>query len=313
MNICITGISGYLGSALAYKLVRDGFCVTGIGSSIIRPLNIPNNITYYGIDIRNREALANVFKSEEINVVYHFAGIKYIGKCEEDSKLCFAINTSGTEAVLEAMEKASVPHIVYASTYAVYDWSFDKVILSEDSALNPSTVYGESKKRSEHLIENAFNKGSIECFQIFRYGNIIGATPDMIVEKVQSFLDRLIYATRHNIPVTIFGLDYNTEDGSVARDFIDIRDVIEINYLVLENLSSGIYNISTGSITSLLKMVKIVEKETKKKINLEISVPTKLEPSSISIDNKKATVDFFWFPKYSFEETIKNLNERSVY
>lgn len=313
MKICITGVSGYLGSALAQKLTKEGFCVVGLGSVEKRPPSLSNTVSYYSVDIRNGEALASILKEEQIDVVYHFAAIKYVGKCEADPELCFDINTGGTEAVLDAMHRAAVPHLVYASTYAVYDWSGDDVTLKEDTSRNPQTVYGESKKRSEDLIEAAFKNKYIKRYHILRYGNIIGGIHGVKVKSVQSFVDKLIFASRHDTSINIFSNQYHTEDGSVARDFVDVRDVVEANYLVLKNAQSGAFNIATGSTTTLLKLVYSVEQLTGKKISVQISSAPKPEPSSIRIDSRKAQTELLWFPQYSTEESIQNLNSLAEY
>jgi UDP-glucose 4-epimerase len=305
-TVCITGIGGYLGLATAYKLVEVGYKVVGIGSSPIRPDSLPVGVVYAGIDIRDVSALAEFFTKHEVSAVYHFAAIKYVGKCEADPVLCYEINTKGTEAVLAAMKIAAVPHIVYASTYAVYDWSGDIVTLTENTPTKPATVYGNSKLQSEAAIMRAYEVEDILRYHILRYGNIVGAVPELPIHTPQSFLDKMVVATKTGETITLNGGDYSTKDGTVARDFIDVRDVVQVNQLVLTQSESAIYNVSSGVATTLKELIDLCEVSSETKITLTVNPETGSEPSSITIDSSKLA----WQPIHQLSSTVKLLLEK---
>ncbi|MBY0538585.1 NAD-dependent epimerase/dehydratase family protein [Patescibacteria group bacterium] len=309
-SICITGIGGYLGLATAFRLVSEGYSVVGIGSNEQAAENLPPGVVYAGIDIRDPEALAQFFTAHQVTTVYHFAAIKYVGQCEADPVLCYDINTNGTKAVLAAMKTAAVPKIIYASTYAVYDWSGDTITLTEKSSTNPATVYGKSKLQSEQMIAEAHTAGEISRYHILRYGNIVGAVPELPTHTPQSFLDKMLVATKTGETISLTGGDYTTVDGTVARDFIDIRDAAAANVQVLSHPESGIYNVSSYRATTLKQLMQLCETVTGTKISVTINPKIGNEPSSITIDNTQLITTLGFQPKYSLIETIEALAQK---
>lgn len=312
MNICITGVGGYLGRATALALVQKGHSVIGLGLKAERPDSLCEEVKYFSVDIREEEKIASIFEAESIEAVYHFAAIKYVGKCEENPQLCFDINTHGTEVVLNAMKKAGVYNLIFSSSYAVYDLSQDSLHLTEGSFLKPVSVYGESKKKSEDLVVSLGLTDKDFSYKILRYGNIIGSTAEAPMQTVQSFIDKLLYSLRHDESITVRGNSYKTVDGTIERDFIDIRDVVAANTASLYG-TSGIYNISRGEVSTLKQVIRIMENLTNKVLEVAYLPAEKVEPSSIVIANKKATNELNWKPLYSTEETIRNLVETAQY
>lgn len=312
-TICITGVGGYLGQATALALIKDGNKVIGLGSNAERPESLCESVKYFAVDIRDRVLMANIFETESIDVVYHFAAIKYVGLCEKDPDTCFSVNTEGTRSVVEAMSYAQVPKIVYASTYAVYDWVGDKVELNENSPTNPKTVYGQSKLQAEEIIQQAYKDKIISEYQIMRYGNIIGFTSEAPLSTPQSFIDKLVAASRTGESVTLSGNTFATVDGTVARDFIDVRDVVSVNSLIVHERESGIYNISSGSTTTLGQVINILENLSGKSITHSFTERSPGEPSVITISNQKAKELLKWKPEFSAQKTIEFLYKTSSY
>lgn len=303
-SVCITGIGGYLGLATAYKLVAEGHSVVGIGSSVETPENLPEGVVYVGIDIRDAEAMAEFFTTYQVTTVYHFAGIKYVGKCEADPEMCFAINTQGTVAVLSAMETAQVPHIIYASTYVVYDLTGDQVTLTEDSPINPATVYGQSKLQSEDHIKTFADANKIERYHILRYGNVVGAVPQLPSHTPQNFIDKIMVATQTGETIAVNGDDYNTADGTVARDFIDIRDVVECNVRMLAHDKSGTFNVSSGTATTLKQLITLCEEVSGNKLTVTVNPRNGNEPASITIKNGHLERAINFTPQYTLRDTV---------
>jgi len=312
-SVCITGVGGYLGLATAHSLLEKGYLVFGVDTFKERPFDLPKEVLYGSMDIRDTVSLTNFFEENSIEVIYHFAGIKYVGKCEQDPELCFSVNKDGTSSVLRAMEEVGVGKIIYSSTYAVYSWGNDILSLTEESLLGPQTVYGKSKLEAERLIEEAYNKKNISEYCILRYGNIIGCSDSVPLRTVQSFIDKLVFSSRATESVVLNGSDFNTKDGTVARDFIDVRDVVKINLLALQDGVTGIYNISSGTATTLLEIIQIINSETGKDIRHSFTTRQEGDPSSIIVVNTKVQQAFNWQPDFPVAETIRQLITRAQY
>jgi UDP-glucose 4-epimerase len=312
-TICITGCNGYLGLATAARLVANGYRVVGIGTAPLPSVDLVPEAAYEMVDVRDEVSLAAIFKKYEVDVVYHFAGIKYVGKCESNPEECLAVNTGGTESVLRAMAEAKVPKLVFASTYAVYAWDNDVLGLTEDSLTSPKTVYGQSKLAAEKAIITAHQNGSLENYQILRFGNIIGTDDVVLVKVAASFIDKLVQVARVGGEVTLSGSTYNTNDGTSARDFIDIKDVMTLLAKLPESDAMGIFNISSGRTETLLECIQALESLTGQKISYQYQERNPNDPSSITIDNSLVRATFLWEPKYSFVDTLAALVTKALY
>lgn len=312
-TICITGCNGYLGLALAASLVAEGYRVVGVGTSLERSPDLVREAHYETVDVRDTTRLAEILRANEVEVVYHFAGIKYVGKCENNPEECYAINTKGTESVLAAMTAASVGHIVFASTYAVYAWNMDILCLTEDSETIPATVYGKSKLAAEQAIITAHQSGALATYQILRFGNVIGAADAVPVRAAASFIDKLVQTARLGGEVTLSGSTYATKDGASARDYIDIRDVVTLLLLLPESSVVGAYNVSAGRAETLLQCIQTLESITGKTISHQYQERNPNDPSNITIDNSRAKTAFLWKPIYSFEATLNELVAKALY
>ncbi len=303
-TVCITGVNGFLGTATATAFVKAGYRVVGIGTASVPAEGVPLEVLYYQVDITDTAALTALLVQQSIDVVYHLAGIKYVGVCAENPALCHAVNHEGTVSVLAAMQVANIPHIVFASTYAVYEMGEGVVTLTEDSPLAPATVYGATKVAAEQAIITAMETGKISTYHILRYGNVIGRVAGLF--KVESMVDRIVAAGVSGSTVTVFGDTHDTVDGTIARDFVAIQDVVSAHLAVALSTTSGIFNIATGTSVTLRDIITAVEAETGLHIPVEIK-PANPEPASVTLVSTKAEAEINWKATTPLRETITQL------
>jgi UDP-glucose 4-epimerase len=307
MRICVTGVGGYLGTVTALALIREGYEVVGTGSRAERPAHLPREVIYRPADIRDESALAEILSSQEITDVFHFAAIKYVGKCEQEPELCESINVGGTNALLHAMQRTGISHIVFASSYLAYDLSKDEVILTEESETHPQSMYGKSKLKSEMLIQKFFDEKKLPRFHTMRYGNVIGVSESAPHVRGSGVVDRLVEAARTGDTVDLYGTDYHTLDGTVAKDFIDVRDVAAANLRTLSSDVSGVYNIGSGTATTLHQIIETIERVSGAQISVRYKPRNGNEPSSVLLDSTRAKKELAWAPKYSCDQTLETL------
>lgn len=302
-TILITGAGGYLGQETAKVFLESGHDVIGTGTGLERPETLPTEVRYETADIRDQGRLIEIFKSKSIDVVCHLAGQKKTSLCESDPESCFSINSGGTAALLEAMKEANVPHLIYASTWLVYDLlANDTSNLSEKSLVKPTTVYGQSKLMGEEMVRQYYDTGVLKQYHIMRYGNIVGL--NSASDAGGNFLEFAINAVKSQKEVEIFGDDYNTEDGTTARDFVDVKDAALANLAALSHEGSGTYNIGAGQAVSLKQITKVVAKYYGKEVEVKISPRRGEEPGLIRLDISAAQEDLGWKPKQSLGDTI---------
>lgn len=305
-TICITGVNGFLGSAGAAAFLNAGYRVIGIDRSPEKSSTVPTEVEYHCADINDTPVIEAIFTKAAIDVVLHHAGIKYVGICEAEPERCNQVNYEGTVSILNAMEAAQIPHIIFSSTYKVVDDTIGKIVeVTEQSPRQPNTYYGKAKAASEEAIEAAYAAGKIQTYHILRYGNIIGRILDGSF-KVESIVDRIVDAGLQGTPITLLGTDHETKDGTIARDFIDVRDVISAHLVVAENTTSGTYNIAKGETVTLREIITAVEKATGNTIMVEIK-PANVEPDSVTVVSKAAYEALGWRAETPLQDTISKL------
>ena len=175
------------------------------------------------------------------------------------------------------MQKLKVKKIIFSSSATVY--SPDNVSpLTEDMPLAPTNPYGTTKFLLEKILED-YAKYSNWMVTNLRYFNPIGAHPSGYIGEVPNgtpnnllpFIMDVVSGKREK--VMVFGDDYDTVDGTGVRDYIDVCDLVDAHLLAYQHLIQGnqVYNIGTGSGTSVLEMIKMVENISGKTLNYEIS------------------------------------------
>jgi UDP-glucose 4-epimerase len=223
MKILITGDQGYIGSALKEYLDHE---LTGY--------DLINNQ-----DILDYNNLNNSMK--DIDLVIHLAACSTISTCNNDPDLAYKINELGTENVLNAMKANHCSKIIYASTSSVYGAGAN---LTEESEINCQSVYGASKYAGElKVINSGVN------YIIFRMFNVVGQVNSQLFG-----FDRLFGALISG-HVNIYGIDYDTRDGTCERDYISLNDVCLAYKLVIDNIDNQIYNLCSNIPRSVLEII----------------------------------------------------------
>ncbi|MBI3413317.1 MAG: NAD-dependent epimerase/dehydratase family protein [Candidatus Aenigmarchaeota archaeon] len=254
MKICITGGSGFIGSNLARKLVREGHEIKIIDDmSSGSPHNIEDiksSIEFEKMSILENEKINRHFKN--IDIIVHLAAKTSIIESQKNPGVFIKTNVEGTKNVLDACKTAGVKMLIFSSSAAVYSEGDGKI--NEKCPTEPSTVYGDSKLRAEGLIRKICPEYEID-FCILRLFNVYG--PRQVLEgKYASVVPKFLASAMRNKPITVNG-------GRQSRDFIFVDDVSDAFFKVikLKNCKGSTINIGTGRATKIADLAKIV-KET---------------------------------------------------
>jgi UDP-glucose 4-epimerase len=302
-TILVTGGAGYIGSHACVELLKANYeviVVDNLSNSKAESLNRVTNITgrgqsliFYQIDIRDKQALNEIFKSHEISAVIHFAGLKAVGEsCEQPLKY-YQNNVYGSLILTEVMAEANVKNLIFSSSATVYGEP-DTVQYTEDlpvyGATNP---YGKSKAMVEEILKDLSAADKLSTsdtatpwkIALLRYFNPIGAHESgTIGEDPNGIPNNLIpYVAQVAVgklkQLSIFGNDYPTHDGTGVRDYIHVVDLVKGHLKALQTLESETfatggckaYNLGTGQGYSVLEIIKAFEDVTEKKINYQFS------------------------------------------
>lgn len=302
--ILITGADGTLGSAATVACCARGDRVIALGRRKVIPAWLPSGAVYATADIRDESRLAEIMTENSVDSVFHFASLKNVGESERIPLEYCSVNIDGTRAVLSAMKAAGVQHIVFASTWAVYASCTPVAQLNESSPVGPASTYALTKLLGERFIQEYAEKKWISDFQILRLANLVGPAPS--ASGVNTFLDIALDAARKGKPITLSGIHHPTSDGSMARDFVDIRDVLRLMQL-LPGAPSGTFNVGSGKATTLKQVIAAVEEVTDTKVSLVVQESKPGALASVVVESALAKKMFGWEPSVGLLDSIRAL------
>jgi UDP-glucose 4-epimerase len=226
MRILVTGGAGYIGSVSVELLLQMGHEVTVLddlstGHRSAVPSRARLEVGNYG----STAAVVALLEKNKIEAVLHCAAKAIVGESMTDPAKYFSENVGGGIALLEAMRTAKVRRIVFSSTAAVYG-SPDRTPIAETDPLRPANPYGETKRVVESAIGwygQAYGLRSV----ILRYFNAAGATVEHGEQHAPEshLIPTLLEAATEGRPVTLYGDDYPTPDGTCIRDYIHVEDL----------------------------------------------------------------------------------------
>jgi UDP-glucose-4-epimerase GalE len=309
-RILVTGGAGYIGSHTVRLLLDQGHEVTVVDNlSKGYRHNVPAEILYK-LNLADTQALKELMRQVRCQAVVHFAAFIAVGESMREPARYFANNLGGSLSLLTAMLETGVKHIVFSSTAAVYGDPPSSPIL-ETFPIRPVNPYGESKVMVETLLgwfDQIHNLTSV-CL---RYFNACGADPAGRLgeehEPETHLIPLLLRAAITGLPVTIFGNDYDTPDGTCIRDYIHVNDLAQAHILALDYLFGGgasdQFNVGTGAGHTVMAMIRAVEEVTGRKVPYVVGPRRDGDPPGLVAASGKLRGRLGWEPCYTDLNTI---------
>ena len=321
MRVLVTGGAGYIGSHTCVELldaghevfVVDNLC-NGHEAALERVRGITNReLQFTNADIRDANALDNIFNTFKPEAVIHFAGLKAVGESVANPLKYYEVNVGGSISLLTAMSKAECNNIVFSSSATVYGEP-QYLPYDENHPTNPVNPYGRTKLMIENIINDWTKVDTERNGTILRYFNPVGAhgsgqigeepigTPNNLMPYIAQVSD----GRREHL--NIFGNDYETADGTGARDYIHVVDLALAHTFALnQNYLNGyeILNIGAGKSTTVLELVKEFEDISGVTIKFKYLPRREGDLAAFWADSSKAFVIMSW----KTERNIKNICE----
>lgn len=311
MRLLVLGGAGYIGSHTALELIKKGHEVIVVDNLVTGyEKAVPDKAVFYQGDIRNFDFLDNLFKTEKIDAVIHFAAYSLVGESVTNPLKYYDNNLYGTKVLLEAMIKNNVNKIVFSSTAATYGEPENIPILESDRTC-PTNPYGETKLAMEKMFHWASKAHGLSYVSL-RYFNACGADATGQIGEAHNPESHLIPLVLQ-VPngkresVSIYGTDYDTPDGTCIRDYIHVTDLAEAHILAVEYLANGgesdIFNLGNGVGYSVREVIETARNATGHPIPAT-EVPRRAgDPARLVASGEKAKRVLGWEPK------IKQLDE----
>ena len=313
MRILVTGGAGYIGSHTALELIRAGHEVvvadnlaTGYRSAV------PAQATFYEGDLHDADFLDDIFLTESIDAVIHFAAYSLVGESVINPLKYYDNNLCGTRVLLESMIKNGVDKIVFSSTAATYGNPENTPILETDRTA-PINPYGETKLAMEKMFGWTSAAHGLRYVSL-RYFNACGAYESGTIGEAHNPESHLIPLILQ-VPlgkreaISVFGNDYDTPDGTCIRDYIHVTDLAQAHILAVEYLCRGgqndIFNLGNGVGSSVREVIDTARKVTGHPIPHTDMPRRPGDPARLVASSEKARKVLGWNPTHdSLEEII---------
>jgi UDP-glucose 4-epimerase len=272
MRILVAGGAGYIGSHTCVELLNAGNEVVVVDNllnssrvALDRVARIAGKkLQFHELDVRDKQALGEVFSAQAIDAVIHFAGLKAVGESVARPLHYYRNNIDSTLSLLEVMASHDVYKLVFSSSATVYG-DPDTLPIREDAALRPSNPYGRTKLFIEEILRDLQASDPRWRLSILRYFNpvgahpsgLIGEDPDDIPNNLMPYITQVAIGRRDRLE--IFGGDYPTPDGTGVRDYIHVVDLARGHLHAVARLQEmaglHIHNLGTGKGLSVLEVV----------------------------------------------------------
>ena len=252
-NVLVTGGAGTIGSTLVDQLLEAGVARVDVLDNLVRgrlanlePALASGRVNLVEGDIRDAKHVDELTAGKD--VVFHQAAIR-ITQCAEEPRLALEVLVDGTFNVVEAAAKHKVKKLVSASSASVYGMAEEFPTTERHHHHNNDTIYGAAKSFNEGLIRSFRAMQGLD-YAILRYFNVYGPRMDvhgLYTEVLVRWMERIADGK----PPLIFG------DGLQTMDFVCVPDIARANILAAEsNVVEGVYNIASGTETSLLELAQ---------------------------------------------------------
>jgi UDP-glucose 4-epimerase len=304
-KILVTGGAGYIGSHTVHRLLARGHNVQVVDDLSRGHRHNVNEERLHVLNLSDTQRLTALFRAEQFDAVVHFAAYIAVGESTARPELYFENNVGGSISLLSAMTEAGVNRLVFSSTAAVYGMP-ESVPITEDMPFAPVSPYGESKVMVEKILGWMDQYRGIRSVAL-RYFNACGAEPGAGLgeehEPETHLIPLLFRAIQSGKPVTIFGDDYDTPDGTCIRDYIHVSDLADAHIVALDHLLNGgasdAFNVGTGSGLTVLEVIRAVEQITGKPVPSIIGVRREGDPPVLVANSDKLRRTLGWEPKRS--------------
>lgn len=324
MSILVTGGVGFIGSHTVVELQNAGYDVVVLDNLCNANPKVLDRIEaitgkkvpFYKADIRDREALNEIFEKESIDSVIHFAGLKAVGESVQKPLEYYDNNISGTLVLVDVMRQHGCKNIIFSSSATVYgDPAF--VPITEECPKGVCTnPYGWTKSMLEQILSDIQKADNEWNVVLLRYFNPIGAhksgtigeNPNGIPNNLMPYITQVAVGKREELGV--FGDDYDTPDGTGVRDYIHVVDLalghVKALKKIEENAGLKIYNLGTGCGYSVLDVVHNFEKASGVKIPYSIKPRRAGDIATCYADAAKAKEELGWEAQYGILEMCED-------
>ena len=323
-KILVTGGLGFIGSHTVVELQQAGYEVVIIDNLYNSKIEVLDRIisitgikpSYFNIDLRNKTAVKDFFNTNKVDGIIHFAASKAVGESVKNPLLYYENNISTLVYLLQEMKEHQLSNFIFSSSCTVYGQA-DELPITENAPVKPAeSPYGNTKQIGEEIIKESSKANGVKAIAL-RYFNPIGAHETAIIGElplgVPQNLIPFVTQTAAGIrkELSVFGDDYPTKDGTAVRDYIHVVDLAKAHIAALERLLNNgnkkdfeVFNVGTGTGSSVLEVIKAFEKVSNTTLNYKIVARREGDITSAYADTTLAKVELGWETEKTLEQAL---------
>ena len=310
MRVLVVGGAGYIGSHMVKLLGQRGFQVTVLDNLCAGHRDAVQGARFVLGDLGERDLLNALFQAEHFDGVMHFASHIQVGESVREPAKYYLNNVFKTQYLLDAMVAHRVKCFIFSSTAAIFGEPL-RVPIDEDHPKQPINPYGRGKWMVEQMLQDYDLAYGLKAVCL-RYFNAAGADPEGKLgerhDPETHLIPLVLRAATSQRPITVFGTDYDTPDGTCIRDYIHVNDLGEAHLLALQRLWDGVgsaaYNLGNGNGFSVREVIDTARKVTGCEIPVVYGERRPGDPARLVADAHRARADLGWTPRYADLATI---------
>ena len=329
-TVLVSGGAGYIGSHVTVELINAGYEVVVADNMSncdmtcfegVKKITGRENIPFYQIDCCDYTAVTRLFDENNIDAVIHFAAFKAVGESVAEPIMYYRNNLVSFLNILEAAKTHGGCNVLFSSSATVYGEAEVLPVTEQTPRLPATSPYGNTKQMCEDILRDvvlatASAEGPVKGIAL-RYFNPIGAHPSALIGELPRgvpnnlvpFITQTAIGKRECL--SIFGNDYDTEDGTCLRDYIDIVDLAKAHVAAVSRMMEGrmkegyeIFNVGTGHPVSVYELVTAFEKVNGVKLNYRFAPRRPGDVVAIWADTRLANDELGWRAERSVEDTL---------
>lgn len=333
-KVLVTGGMGYIGSHTVVELIASKYevvIVDNLSNSGRDSLKGIEKITgecptFIEADCKDRHEMDRIFTVYDIDAVIHFAASKAVGESVEKPLLYYNNNINSLLVLIDVMRKHKVGNLVFSSSCTVYGQPEKLPVTEQTPRKDAESPYGNTKRICEDILNDSCKAYENLNSIALRYFNPIGAHESGFIGElpigVPANLVPYITQTASGIrkELSVFGNDYNTDDGSCVRDFIHVVDLAKSHVVAVQRLlekknkaAYEVFNIGTGRGISVLELIRTFEQANDVKLPYKIVGRREGDIEQIYADASFANEELGWKSESALDETLRSAWKWEVY